>query len=49
MCLIRLQRLEEAQQVIADFIDEFPHSQDMTLITDARERIERARSKTAQR
>ena len=46
MCLIRLQRPVEAQQVVEAFLTKFPHARDTTLIAETRDRIQRALSKT---
>ena len=43
LCLIKIGKAEEAAEALDKFVEDFPHTREMTLITMARERVERAR------
>jgi hypothetical protein len=43
MCLVRMRLINDASAELERFIEAFPYAKDMTLVTTARERVDRAR------
>jgi hypothetical protein len=47
MCLVKMRRIEEASAEFEDFLEAFPSAKNMKLVANVRERICRARQRTA--